>query len=93
MSSIKTMKGKKYPAELKQTILDEVMKGRRVADIANEYGVSLQIIYQWLKSTSSTFKYQKRLREVEKENRELKEMLGNLSLFLERTKKKSGKRD
>lgn len=93
MSSINTMKGKKYPPELKQRILDEVMKGRRVADVASEYGVSVQIIYQWLKTSSSSFKYQKRLREVEKENRELKEMLGNLSLFLERTKKKSGKRN
>ena len=91
MSSNISMKGKKYPEELKQRILDEVMKGRRVADEASEYGVSLQIIYQWLKSTSNSFKYQKRLREVEKENRELKEMLGNLSLFLERTKKKSSR--
>jgi len=91
MSSNISMKGKKYPEELKQRILDEVMKGRRVADVASEYGVSLQIIYQWLKSTSNSFKYQKRLREVEKENRELKEMLGNLSLFLERTKKKSSR--
>lgn len=89
MSSIKTMKGKKYPEELKQLILDEVMKGRRVADIASEYGVSLQIIYQWLKTTSSSFKYQRRLREVEKENRELKEIIGNMNLFLERFKKKS----
>jgi transposase-like protein len=83
------MKGKKYPEELKQLILDEVMKGRRVADIASEYGVSLQIIYQWLKTTSSSFKYQRRLREVEKENRELKEIIGNMNLFLERFKKKS----
>jgi transposase-like protein len=81
------MKGKKYPEELKQLILDEVMKGRRVADIASEYGVSLQIIYQWLKTTSSSFKYQRRLREVEKENRELKEIIGNMNLFLERFKK------
>jgi transposase-like protein len=65
------------------------MKGRRVADIASEYGVSVQIIYQWLKSGSSSFKYHKRLRQVEQENRELKEIIGNMNLFLERVKKKS----
>jgi transposase-like protein len=58
------MKGKKYPEELKQRILDEVMKGRRVSDVASEYGVSVQIIYQWLKTSSSSFKYQKRLRQL-----------------------------
>ena len=81
------MKGKKYLTELKQNVLDEVMRGRRVSEVASEYGVSVQIIYQWLKTTSSSFKYQKRLREVEKENRELKEIIGNMNLFLERVKK------
>ena len=63
------------------TILKEVEKGRTVKDVCREYSVSDATYYQW-KSKYGGMQASdiRRLRELEDENRRLKQMYADLSL-------------
>ena len=63
------------------TILKEVEKGRVVKDVCREHSVSEATYYQW-KSKYGGMEASdiKRLRELEDENRRLKQMYADLSL-------------
>lgn len=63
------------------TILKEVEKGRTVKDVCREHSVSEATYYQW-KSKYGGMETSdiKRLRELEDENRRLKQMYADLSL-------------
>lgn len=63
------------------TILKEVEQGRAVKDVCREHSVSEATYYQW-KSKYGGMEASdiKRLRELEDENRRLKQMYADLSL-------------
>ena len=63
------------------TILKEVEKGQAVKDVCREHSVSEATYYQW-KSKYGGMEASdiKRLRELEDENRRLKQMYADLSL-------------
>ena len=63
------------------TILKEVEKGRTVKDVCREYAVSDATYYQW-KSKYGGMEASdiRKLRELEDENRRLKQMYADLSL-------------
>lgn len=75
--------------EVKAEILVRVKSGEKVADISNQYGVSQQTIYAWLKQkvegNVSILEHNK----IKKENEQLKQIIGVLTFELEKTKKKS----
>ena len=62
-------------------ILKEVEGGRMVKDVCREYGISDATYYNW-KSKYGGMEASdiKRLKELEDENRKLKQMFANLSL-------------
>lgn len=62
-------------------ILKEVESGRMVKDVCREYGISDATYYNW-KSKYGGMEASdiKRLKEVEDENRKLKQMFADLSL-------------
>ncbi|GAB1534385.1 hypothetical protein ADMFC3_00160 [Geovibrio sp. ADMFC3] len=62
-------------------ILKEVESGRQVKDICREYGISDATYYNW-KSKYGGMEASdiKRLKELEDENRKLKQMFADLSL-------------
>lgn len=63
------------------TILKEVEGGRMVKDVCREYGISDATYYNW-KSKYGGMEASdiKRLKELEDENRKLKQMFADLSL-------------
>lgn len=75
--------------EVKDEILSKVKAGAKVADISKQYGVSEQTIYAWLKKkalgTVSVLEYNR----LKNENYQLKQIIGVLTLELEKTKKKN----
>lgn len=75
-------------SEVKQEILDKVKSGKTVKEVAEQYGVSDRTIYAWLKvgvvDTVSTLE----LGKIRKENQILKEIIGGLTIELEKLKKK-----
>ena len=74
--------------EVKQEILEKIKKGERVIALSGQYGVSEKTIYTWLRKkamgTISLLKYN----QLRNENEQLKQIIGVLSLELQKTKKK-----
>ena len=74
-------------------ILKEAEAGAKVADLAREHGVSTATIYAWRsKYGGLDVNEAKRLRELEDENRRLKQMVADLSLDKEALKSALGKK-
>ncbi len=81
------MKKSRFTEEKIIGVLKQMEAGRKVADLARELGVSEATIYTW-KSTFGGLEVSeaKRLRELERENSELKKLVADLSLDKEALK-------
>lgn len=75
--------------EVKEEILSKVKAGEKVTVLSGQYGVSDKTIYGWLRGramhTVSFLEYAK----LRKENQVLKEIVGVLTVELEKTKKRT----
>ena len=74
--------------EVKAEILLKVKSGQKVAELAHQYGVSDKSIYNWLKGKLEQEVSYREYKRVLKENEQLKNILGVLTLELEKSKKK-----
>ena len=77
--------------EVKEEILSKVKAGEPAASVAQKYGVSPKTIYSWLRWNTvkgvSWLDYAK----IKRENQQLKEIIGVLSLEVAKSKKKTGR--
>lgn len=84
----------KIPPEVKETILRQVkLEWRSVKDAADEFHVSTHSIHNWLKkevdeSGISVSTYLTKIHRLEKEKEDLVQIIGALSVVVERFKKK-----
>lgn len=73
---------------IKQEILEKVKGGEKVPVLSQQYGVSQETIYGWLRNKAmgavSLLEYQR----LKKENQQLKEIIGIITYELEKSKKK-----
>jgi Mor family transcriptional regulator len=74
--------------EIKEEIINKVHTGERVADLAEQYAVSIKTIYGWLRQDTgedvvSVLQYNK----LKRENEELKRLIGELTLNMHLQKK------
>ena len=75
------MKKKRYTEEQIVRILSEVREGKSVAETSRQYGVSENAIYVWRKKYGEMdVSDVKRLKELEAENRKLKEIVAEQAL-------------
>lgn len=78
-------------SEVRQEILEKVKSGKPVLELASQYGVSDRTIYSWLKKKAignvSVLEYNK----LKRENQMLKEIVGVLTVELEKVKKKQAR--
>lgn len=74
--------------EIKAEILLKVKSGEKVADLAKKYGISDRAIYNWLKGKLEQEVSYREYKRVLKENEQLKNILGVLTLEIEKSKKK-----
>ena len=75
------------------TILKQAEGGAKVADLAREHGISTQTLYNWrAKYGGMEVSEAKRLKELEDENRRLKQMVADLSLDKEALQSALGKK-
>lgn len=74
--------------EVKNEILEKIKKGEKVVALAESYGISEHTIYTWLRrkaiGTVSLLEYNR----LKNENYQLKQIIGVLTLEIEKTKKK-----
>lgn len=72
---------KRFTEEQIIRILKEHEGGKKAADIIREHGISEQTFYRWKsKFGGMDVSEAKRLKQLEEENRRLKEMVADLSL-------------
>lgn len=73
--------------DIKDEILAKIKQGIAVMDLSKQYGVHFKTIYGWLRNTAvgsvSTLEHAR----LKRENAELKEIIGMLSLELSKFKK------
>ena len=75
--------------EVKEEVLAKIKAGEPAAILAQTYGISVKTIYGWLRwNTVNKVSWMEHLK-LKKENQQLKEIIGVLSLELEKVKKTS----
>ncbi len=87
------MKGKRYSEEQIVRILKEVEKGRPVADVCREHGVSEQSVYRWrTKFGGMDVSDVQRLKQLEDENGRLKKLVADQALDIQLLKEINSKK-
>lgn len=77
--------------EVKEEILSKIKTGESVSSVAEKYGVSSKTIYGWLRwTTTNKVSWMEHIR-LKRENQQLKEIIGVLSLEVAKSKKKTGR--
>lgn len=81
---------KRIPKEIKDEVFARVKQGQKVPQLADEYGISAKTIYNWLSAgvqiEVSTLEYAR----IKRERDDLLRLVGNLTLEVEKRKKKRG---
>jgi transposase-like protein len=83
------MPRRKWDAQTKATIVLQGLKGRPVADICTEHQISQAQYYQWrdqfMKKVPAVFmNTERRQATLERENNQLKKMIGELTVELKK---------
>ena len=79
----------KIAVEVKEEILGKVKAGESVMSLSKAYGVSDKTIYAWLKGKAlNNISFMEHMK-LKKENQVLKEIIGVLTLELQKVKKKT----
>jgi hypothetical protein len=73
---------------VKQEILSKIKSGEPVMSISKQYGISDKTIYYWLRAKAEGFVSLFEHNRVKKENQQLKEIVGILTMELEKVTKK-----
>lgn len=77
------------PLEIREQILKKVKEGMPVPEAAKQHDVSPRTVYDWLANQTNNQSPSTELQRLRRENQELYEMLGRLTVELERWKKKN----
>ena len=87
------MKGKRYSEEQIVRILKEVEKGKPVADVCRDHGVSEQSVYRWrAKFGGMDVSDVQRLKQLEQENSRLKRLVADQALDIQLLKEINSKK-
>lgn len=74
--------------EVKEEILSKVKSGEPVATLAKQYGISDKAIYNWIGGRTTKRVSWLDYAKLKRENQQLKEIIGVLSLEVEKSKKR-----
>ncbi len=82
------MKNKIAP-EVKSEVLSKIKGGEAVSSLAEKFGISVKTIYGWLRWETTNKVSWMEYSRLKKENQTLKEIVGVLTLELQKSKKKT----
>ena len=81
---------KQIDQNIKNKIIEKIKaEGLKVADVAQEFGINPNTIYGWFKAENSSNPSVLEVARLRRENNELKQIIGGLTLSMERGKKNS----
>lgn len=75
-------------SEVKEEILTKVKAGEPVSGLARSYGISDKTIYNWIRGKTTNKVSWLEFAKLRNENKQLKEIIGVLSLEVEKSKKR-----
>jgi len=78
--------------EVKEEILAKVKSGESVIDLGKQYGVSEKTIYNWLRGKVTNKVSWLEVAKLKRENQQLREIIGILTLEIEKSKKRVSSR-
>ena len=81
---------KRIPKEIKDEVLARIKQGQKVPQLASEYGISTKTIYNWLSAGVVAEVSALEHAKVKRERDDLLRLVGNLTLEVEKRKKKRG---
>jgi len=81
---------KRIPKEIKSEILARVKQGHKISLLADEYGISSKTIYNWIQDGVVTKISPLEFARMRRERDDLLKLVGNLTLEVEKRKKKKG---
>lgn len=79
---------KAVPKQIKEEVLVKVKAGEKVADLAQQYGISDKTVYTWLAKLVTPEISLVEYNRLKRENEELKRIIGIMALDLELEKKR-----
>jgi len=83
----------KIPSDLKKQVLERVKQGEiSVPQIAEEHGISVKTIYNWLSKGATAPPTWRDMAKLKKENKLLHEIIGQLTVRLSSAEKKESGR-
>ena len=78
--------------EVKEEILGKVKAGESVIELGKKYGISEKTIYNWLKAKVTNKVSWLEVSKLKRENQQLREIIGILTLEIEKSKKRVSSR-
>ena len=78
---------KQIPKSTREEILLKIKEGERVAVLSSQYGISDKTIYSWLRNKIKPDITLSEWNKLKRENEDLKQIIGLVTLELERGKK------
>mgnify|MGYP001283852690 FL=1 len=81
---------KRIPKEIRDEVLTRLKQGQKVPQLASEYGISSKTIYNWLSSGIQSEVSMLEHARLKRERDDLLRLVGNLTLEVEKRKKKRG---
>jgi transposase-like protein len=85
---VKGLKMAEISGEVKAEILAKVKAGQKEVELSKQYGISDKTIYNWLRGQVTEQVTWREHKRVLKKNEDLKNILGIVTLELEKSKKK-----
>ena len=81
---------KKIPKEIREEVLARIKEGIKIPQLASEYGLNSRTIYAWLEKGVSKQVSPLEFARIKRERDDLLRLVGNLTLKVEKRKKKRG---
>ena len=78
---------KQIPKQTREEVLLKIKEGEKVMVLAEQYGISSKTIYAWLRNQVKPEITLSAWNKLKRENEDLKQILGLVTLELERGKK------
>lgn len=81
---------KRIPKEIKEEVLGRIKQGVKISQLSGEYGINARTMYAWLEKGVSKQISPLEFARLKRERDDLLRLVGNLTLEVEKRKKKRG---